>query len=315
MGDAERIRRLAARKVEPDEIAARLELRPALVHRVLARSAQRGAPRIRGTGTTLSFATSPETADRLRERAAERGVSLSNLIDATVREALSQQGATPEPAASRPRSRKRPGAARRTAPAAVAGEAPRGSRHRTAGSVRTTSAPTTAADAPEAVVKLLKSYDPRSLRWRKRDHRHLIVLAILTRGNEEARQWLWSILSEERVRELVRSYRGAGCAEPDRAELRKQLGLTTTDIPISHRGRISEWSAGLERERPRPREAADPRASGRAAQGPSRARGALRVLFTLAKSRWPRSPERGARDAGCLRPRERVPKAHSRFWL
>jgi hypothetical protein len=246
MGDAERIRRLAARDVEPDEIAARLKLRPALVRRVLGRSAKRGAPQTRGAGIPLSFATSPETAARLRVMAAERGVTLSNLIDVTVREALAQQESTPEPSGAPPSSRKRSKPSRRTA-RAPARETAGATGHRAARRVRAASVPTTAADAPESVVKLLKSYDPKDLRWRDRNHRHLIVVAVLTRGNEEAKQWLWSVLPEERVRELVRSYRGAGCAEPDRVELRNQLGLTTTDIPTRP---YLGMERGLERERP-----------------------------------------------------------------
>jgi hypothetical protein len=144
-----------------------------------------------------------------------------------------------------PRSRKRSKASR-GATRAPAGEAAGATRHRTARR-RAASVPTTAADAPEAVVKLLKSYDPKDLRWLDRNHRHLIVVAILTRGNEEAKQWLWSVLPEERVRELVRSYRAAGCAAPDRAELRNQLGLTTTDIPTRP---YLGMERGLERERP-----------------------------------------------------------------
>ena len=61
-----------------------------------------------------------------------------------------------------------------------------------------------------------------ALRWADPDHRHLIVVAILTRGNAEAQEWLWSVLSREEVRELVREYRGACCAEPERAQLRKE---------------------------------------------------------------------------------------------
>ena len=103
----------------------------------------------------------------------------------------------------------------------------------------------TAADAPECVIKLLKSYDASALLWSDTDHRHAIVVAVLTRGNEEAKQWLWSALSREEVRELVREYRGACCAEPERAELRKQLGLTTADIPTRPYVDFAErWDAG-----------------------------------------------------------------------
>jgi hypothetical protein len=96
---------------------------------------------------------------------------------------------------------------------------------------RISNVPETAADAPESVVKLLKSYDPAELQWQVADHRHLIVVSVLTRGNEDAKEWLWSVLSREEVRELVRQYAGSGCAEPDRVQLRAQLGLTATDIP------------------------------------------------------------------------------------
>jgi hypothetical protein len=187
MGEADRIRRLAARSLEPEAIAAKLKLRPAIVRRVLGRSAKRGPPRKRDVSTTLSFATTPEVAAEVRAAASQQGVAVSSVLDEWVRDGLR-------------RSR---------------------GRH----------VPETAADAPESVVKLLKSYDPAELRWQVPDHRHLIVVAILTRGNEDAKDWLWSVLPREDVRELVRQYAGAGCAEPDRAQLREQLGLTTADIP------------------------------------------------------------------------------------
>jgi hypothetical protein len=57
-------------------------------------------------------------------------------------------------------------------------------------------------DTPDSVVKLLKSYEPGALLWANRDHRHLMVVAILTGGNEEATEWLWSTLPREEVREL-----------------------------------------------------------------------------------------------------------------
>ncbi|MDP9003078.1 MAG: hypothetical protein M3O46_23555 [Myxococcota bacterium] len=89
----------------------------------------------------------------------------------------------------------------------------------------------TAADAPQSVRKLLKSYDARQLRWSVRGHRYEIVVAILTRGNEEAKRWLWTVLSRDQVRELVRKYRGAGCAEPARSLLRRELKLSKVDVP------------------------------------------------------------------------------------
>ena len=187
MGEADRIRRLAARHLDAEAIAEKLKLRPAIVRRVLGRSSKRGPPRKRGASRTLSFATSPEVVAEVRATAAKRGVPLSTVLDELVKSALrsGQLGTAPE----------------------------------------------TAADAPESVRKLLKSYEPRELRWQVADHRHLVVVAILTRGNEAAKAWLWRMLYFEEVRELVREYAGAGCAEPDRVLLREKLGLTTADIP------------------------------------------------------------------------------------
>jgi hypothetical protein len=40
------------------------------------------------------------------------------------------------------------------------------------------------------VQRLLKTYDPKALRWANRDDRHAIVREILVRGDAVARQWL-----------------------------------------------------------------------------------------------------------------------------
>ncbi len=90
----------------------------------------------------------------------------------------------------------------------------------------------TAAQAPEAVRRLLKSYDVGALRWRNPDHRYAVVRAILVSGDEQAARWLRESLPRAKVRELVRQYRGAGCNEPERRKLRKELRLTINDIPI-----------------------------------------------------------------------------------
>jgi hypothetical protein len=102
----------------------------------------------------------------------------------------------------------------------------------------------TAADAPEAVRKLLKSYDPKALRWGTPSHRYEIVVTILTRGNREAKRWLWSVLSREEVRALVRTYRGAGCAEPARRLLRRQLKLTKRDVPSRPYAGLGDGASG-----------------------------------------------------------------------
>jgi hypothetical protein len=58
------------------------------------------------------------------------------------------------------------------------------------------------------------------------------VREILVRGDAVAKRWLRGRLSRDEVRKLVRAYRGAGCAEPDREVLRRKLALTASDIPV-----------------------------------------------------------------------------------
>jgi hypothetical protein len=65
----------------------------------------------------------------------------------------------------------------------------------------------------------------------QKNHRHIVVVAILTGGEANAKRWLGSVSSRQEVRALVKEYRGSGCAEPDRILLRRQLRLTTDDIP------------------------------------------------------------------------------------
>jgi hypothetical protein len=132
-------------------------------------------------------------------------------------------------------------ARRRSSIASLAGKASaqalsaaaRAKRSRRAARARWRKAPgvVTAMDAPESVRRLLKTYDPAALRWDRNNDRYAVVVAILTRGNRYAKQWLWRVVRREDVRDLVRQYAGSGCAEPDRAKLRRQLRLTTDDIP------------------------------------------------------------------------------------
>lgn len=206
LSQAQRIRQQAARGVPVPEIARQLELRPAEVRRVLARSSKRGAPRKREASATLSLVTTAEVATQIRAAASSRGIAVSAVLDELVRAALPSL---------------RPAQGRRATSSSW--RARSGSEGK---------APLTTADAPEAVRKLLKSYDPKALQWTDAGHRYEVVLAILTRGGDEAKAWLWSVLSRAEVRELVRRYRGAGCAEPDRAKLRRLLGLSTVDVPV-----------------------------------------------------------------------------------
>jgi hypothetical protein len=184
----------------------------------------------------LSFVTTPDVADRIRAAAGALEVPVSSVLEDIVLDALSRLRM---PAASHHQAS---ATARRSSPVVAVGshELPpdgassrrRRSRSKSSGSAnpRSTS-PVTAADAPEAVRKLLKSYNPKTLRWSIPGHRYEIVIAVLTRGNDQAKQWLWSILSRDQVRELVRRFRGAGCAEPARALLRRQLKLSKIDVP------------------------------------------------------------------------------------
>jgi hypothetical protein len=89
----------------------------------------------------------------------------------------------------------------------------------------------TAAEAPAAVRRLLKSYDPGQLRWEKLNHRYVIVREVLLRGDERAVSWLRGLLFPRELRELIRRYRGAGCNEVERQKLRTALHLTADDIP------------------------------------------------------------------------------------
>jgi len=236
VNQARRIRQLAGRDLSPQEIATRLNVRPAVVRRVLERSARRGAPRKREASATLSFVTTPDVADRIRAAAGEREVPVSRVLEDIVLDALSRLGT-----ASASRHRASTTARRSSLVVAAVSDAlvpddvsSRRLRLRSAGSAnprRRPVSPVTAADAPEAVRKLLKSYDPKTLRWSVPGHRYEIVIAVLTRGNDQAKQWLWSILSRDQVRKLVREFRGSGCAEPARRLLRRQLKLSKIDVP------------------------------------------------------------------------------------
>jgi hypothetical protein len=89
----------------------------------------------------------------------------------------------------------------------------------------------TAAAAPAYVRRVLKRYDPSSLSWATPDHRYVIVREILLSRDARAVQWLRAQLSPRDIRDLVQSYRGAGCSDRDRQQLRRALRLTMEDIP------------------------------------------------------------------------------------
>jgi hypothetical protein len=89
----------------------------------------------------------------------------------------------------------------------------------------------TAQDAPEAVRRLLKTYDPAQLKWSIPIDRYAVVREILVRGDGAARRWLRRVLPRKQVRNLLRAFAGAGCSEPERARLRKAFRLTVRDIP------------------------------------------------------------------------------------
>jgi hypothetical protein len=89
-----------------------------------------------------------------------------------------------------------------------------------------------ALELPAAVARLLRTYEVARLRWDEPSDRWAIVAEVLVRGDAEARQWLATRLDREGVRELVRQFRGAGLAEPERARLRAELGLDENDLPV-----------------------------------------------------------------------------------
>jgi hypothetical protein len=91
--------------------------------------------------------------------------------------------------------------------------------------------PTTAADAPEAVRRLLKSYRPSDLKWVDPHDRYVVVREVLLGGDPAAARWLANVLHRHEVRALVRRFAGAGVNEPGRKKLRKALNLSTADIP------------------------------------------------------------------------------------
>jgi hypothetical protein len=78
----------------------------------------------------------------------------------------------------------------------------------------------TAADASMVVQRLLKTYDPKALRWANRDDRHAIVREILVRGDAVARRWLRRKLPRGEPRELIVEWgppaRRAGPSNPAR---------------------------------------------------------------------------------------------------
>jgi hypothetical protein len=88
-----------------------------------------------------------------------------------------------------------------------------------------------ASTFPGVVRQLLKTYNPAQLRWQEASHRWVIVAAIVTRGSEEAQEWLARRLSMGELRKLARRFKGAGLNEPDRARIRAKLGLDKTAIP------------------------------------------------------------------------------------
>jgi hypothetical protein len=91
---------------------------------------------------------------------------------------------------------------------------------------------TTAVEAPVAVRRLLKSYDPAALRWANSDDRYAVVKEIVIKGDDEAKRWLRGNLRRDQVRELLRTYAGTGCNEADRRKLRKAYRISTVDIPV-----------------------------------------------------------------------------------
>ena len=174
MENARRLRQLAARNLAPEAIAARLKLRPAVVRRVLGRSAKRGAPRKRSSSTTLSFVTTPDVADRIRAAARTRGAPVSTVVEELVRKGLPEltpitvpdsSSMTSATGSASPRSEAHRARPRRssvgTAGAGDSQAATGPEERKSEGEPgRRARKPVTAANAPTSVRRLLKSYEP-----------------------------------------------------------------------------------------------------------------------------------------------------------
>jgi hypothetical protein len=61
----------------------------------------------------------------------------------------------------------------------------------------------------------------------------VIVREIFLSGDARAVQWLRGQLAPRDIRDLVQSYRAAGCSDRDRQRLRRALRLTMEDIPAA----------------------------------------------------------------------------------
>jgi hypothetical protein len=89
----------------------------------------------------------------------------------------------------------------------------------------------TAEHFPIEVRRLLKSYALDALRWADPEHRNVIVLEILTRGEDIAQRWLWSRCTLDEARALVVAHGAGGQDNEARALLRGKLGLTERELP------------------------------------------------------------------------------------
>lgn len=91
--------------------------------------------------------------------------------------------------------------------------------------------PSTIADTPLSVRRLLGAVGLMALHWNDPAHRYLVAKEVLVRGTSAAKRWLASMMTRPALRRLVAAQRGAECSEPERARLRAALGLTTVEIP------------------------------------------------------------------------------------
>jgi hypothetical protein len=79
---------------------------------------------------------------------------------------------------------------------------------------------------------------PTALRRDNDADRHAVVVAIVLRGDADARQWFARRISPMEMRDLIGKFGGAGCNEPKRARLRREFNLTEERSPVAAIPRI-----------------------------------------------------------------------------
>jgi len=84
---------------------------------------------------------------------------------------------------------------------------------------------------PVEVRQLLHRTDLESFDWNQRPDRYPVVAMILARWSAPSLRWLAGEISSSEIRDLLVWGAGSGLAEPERARVRREFGLSVTEIP------------------------------------------------------------------------------------